>query len=98
MNWASSSCLVSLCCDQLELQPGDDNPKPFSFLTDRLDVEQLPCYVTYTNERVHDLIRANLHRASSNGSAALVAADCLGKGRAILTACGSLKSCCSRRR
>src|SRR5882757_6271172 len=49
--------------DRLELQPGDDNPEPFSFLTDRLDVEQLPCYVTYTNERVHDVIRANLDRA-----------------------------------
>jgi tRNA uridine 5-carboxymethylaminomethyl modification enzyme len=49
--------------DQLELQPGDDDPKPFSFLTERLDVEQLPCYVTYTNERVHELILANLDRA-----------------------------------
>ncbi len=49
--------------DQLELQPGDSEPKPFSFLTDRLSVEQLPCFITYTNERVHDLIRANLHRA-----------------------------------
>ena len=49
--------------DRLELQPGDDKPEPFSFLTDRLDVEQLPCYITYTNEAVHDLIRANLHRA-----------------------------------
>ena len=49
--------------DQLELQSGDENPEPFSFLTDRLDVEQLPCYVTYTNERVHKLIRANLDRA-----------------------------------
>jgi tRNA uridine 5-carboxymethylaminomethyl modification enzyme len=48
---------------QLELQPGDDDPKPFSFLTDRLDLEQLPCYVTYTNERVHNVIRANLDRA-----------------------------------
>ena len=38
-------------------------PQPFSFLTDRLDVEQLPCYITYTNEAVHELIRANLHRA-----------------------------------
>ncbi len=37
--------------------------EPFSFLTDRLVVEQLPCYITYTNEAVHDLIRANLHRA-----------------------------------
>ncbi len=46
-----------------ELQPGDDEPQPFSFLTDRLDVEQLPCYITYTNQAVHELIRANLDRA-----------------------------------
>jgi len=46
-----------------EMQPGDDDPQPFSFLTDRLDVEQLPCWITYTNEHVHELIRANLHRA-----------------------------------
>ena len=49
--------------DRTELQPGDDDPQPFSFLTDRLAVEQLPCCITYTNEAVHDLIRANLHRA-----------------------------------
>ena len=49
--------------DQLELQPGDDAPEPFSFLTNRLEVDQLPCFLTYTNERVHELIRANLHRA-----------------------------------
>jgi tRNA uridine 5-carboxymethylaminomethyl modification enzyme len=49
--------------DRLELQPGDESPQPFSFLTDRLLVDQLPCYVTHTNEAVHDLIRANLHRA-----------------------------------
>lgn len=48
---------------QLELQPGDENPEPFSFLTDGLDVEQLPCYITHTNHAVHELIRANLHRA-----------------------------------
>src|SRR5215211_558257 len=53
----------SIDYNQLELQPGDNNPKPFSFLTDRLDLQQLPCYVTYTNERVHELIRANLDRA-----------------------------------
>ncbi len=46
-----------------ELQPGDDEPQPFSFLTDALAVEQLPCWITYTNEAVHELIRANLHRA-----------------------------------
>jgi tRNA uridine 5-carboxymethylaminomethyl modification enzyme len=49
--------------DRLELQPGDDQPEPFSFLTDHLCIEQLPCYITYTNQAVHDLIRANLHRA-----------------------------------
>lgn len=48
---------------QLELQPGDDSPEPFSFLTDRLDLVQLPCFITHTNETVHNLIRANLHRA-----------------------------------
>ena len=48
---------------QLEEQPGDEQPRPFSYLTDELTVEQLPCWIAYTNEAVHDLIRANLHRA-----------------------------------
>lgn len=48
---------------QMDPQPGDDHPQPFSYLTDRLELEQLPCYSTYTNENVHDLIRANLQRA-----------------------------------
>src|SRR5690606_25246609 len=48
---------------QTELQPGDDQPQPFSFLTDRLALEQLPCHITYTNPAVHDLITANLSRA-----------------------------------
>ncbi len=46
-----------------ELQPGDDDPQPFSFLTDTLTADQLPCWITYTNAAVHDVIRANLHRA-----------------------------------
>jgi len=49
--------------DKTEIQPGDDVPVPFSFLTDKLDVEQIPCWITYTNEQVHELIRANLSRA-----------------------------------
>jgi tRNA uridine 5-carboxymethylaminomethyl modification enzyme len=49
--------------DRTELQPGDERPQPFSFLTDSLDVEQLPCHITYTNATVHELIRANLSRA-----------------------------------
>ena len=46
-----------------ELQPGDPQPEPFSFLTDRIDREQMPCWITYTTPVVHELIRANLHRA-----------------------------------
>jgi tRNA uridine 5-carboxymethylaminomethyl modification enzyme len=49
--------------DRTEIQPGDDQPQAFSFLTERLDVEQMPCWITYTNESVHDLIRENLDRA-----------------------------------
>lgn len=49
--------------NKMDLQPGDERPQPFSFLTDRLELEQLPCHSTYTNEQVHDLIRANLQRA-----------------------------------
>jgi tRNA uridine 5-carboxymethylaminomethyl modification enzyme len=48
---------------RLEVQPGDDEPVPFSFLTDRIEQEQLVCHITYTNPEVHDRIRANLHRA-----------------------------------
>ena len=49
--------------DRLELQPGDDEPQPFSFLTRQVTAEQLPCYITHTNPAVHDLIRQNLHLA-----------------------------------
>ncbi|HTN73674.1 MAG TPA: tRNA uridine-5-carboxymethylaminomethyl(34) synthesis enzyme MnmG [Pirellulaceae bacterium] len=48
---------------QTERQAGDDEPQPFSFLTDSLKVEQLPCWITHTNEAAHEIIRANLHRA-----------------------------------
>ena len=48
---------------RLEPQPGDADPVPFSFLTDRLTQTQLDCHITYTNQAVHDVIRANLHRA-----------------------------------
>ena len=49
--------------DKCEIQPGDENPQPFSFLTKSLSVEQLPCWITYTNETVHGIIRDNLSRA-----------------------------------
>jgi tRNA uridine 5-carboxymethylaminomethyl modification enzyme len=46
-----------------EVQPGDKNPRPFSFATDKISQPQVNCHITYTNEAVHDVIRANLHRA-----------------------------------
>ena len=49
--------------DKLEIQLGDPDPMPFSFLTDRIDRPQTPCWITYTNERIHQLIRDNLDRA-----------------------------------
>lgn len=47
----------------LDEQPGDDQPQPFSFLNDSLSIDQVPCHIAMTNDAVHDLIRANLHRA-----------------------------------
>ena len=49
---------------QMEIQPGDEDPLPFSFLTERITQPQLPCYLTYTNEKTHDVIRENLHRSA----------------------------------
>jgi tRNA uridine 5-carboxymethylaminomethyl modification enzyme len=49
--------------DQTQLQLGDPEPQPFSFLNDRIDCEQLPCWITFTTPEVHELIQANLHRA-----------------------------------
>jgi tRNA uridine 5-carboxymethylaminomethyl modification enzyme len=48
---------------RLERQEGDSEIVPFSFLTGRLECQQVPCYITYTNERVHDLLRQNLARS-----------------------------------
>src|SRR5713101_8134006 len=49
--------------DKLEPQPGDFDPRPFSFSTDAITQTQLDCHITYTNEAVHEVIRANLQRA-----------------------------------
>ena len=49
--------------DKTEIQPGDDIPQPFSFLSKDFAAEQIPCWITHTNADVHKLIEANLHRA-----------------------------------
>jgi tRNA uridine 5-carboxymethylaminomethyl modification enzyme len=48
---------------KLEPQPGDTEPRPFSFATAAITQPQMLCHITYSNEAVHELIRANLHRA-----------------------------------
>ena len=48
----------------LSIQPGDDPPKPFSFSTEKITQPQVPCYLTYTSEKTHNIIRENLHRSA----------------------------------
>jgi len=48
---------------QLERQPGDKIVKPFSFMTDKIEREQVDCYIAETNERTHNIIRANLDKS-----------------------------------
>ncbi|SMP68207.1 tRNA uridine 5-carboxymethylaminomethyl modification enzyme [Neorhodopirellula lusitana] len=48
---------------KVEEQPGDEDPQPFSFLNDAITTPQLPCHIAHTNDKVHELIRANLSRA-----------------------------------
>ena len=53
----------SIDFSQMELQPGDDTPEPFSFRTEQRPENQAVCYLTYTNEETHRIIRENLHRS-----------------------------------
>ena len=48
---------------RLQAQHGDDPPVPFSFSTDRIAQKQVPCHITYTNQRTHEIIRSSLHRS-----------------------------------
>ena len=47
----------------LEIQPGDEPPPPFSFRTARIAQEQLPCHLTFTNSRTHEIIRGGIDRS-----------------------------------
>ena len=55
----------SIDFSKMEMQPGDENPLPFSFRTERstFNPHQLPCYIAYTNENTHTIIESNFHRA-----------------------------------
>ena len=53
----------SIDFSKMELQPGDETPEPFSFRTEHKLNNQAVCYLTYTNEQTHEIIRKNLHRS-----------------------------------
>ena len=57
----------SLDWDELEVQPGDEEVIPFSFLHDEVDRPRLDCYVTWTNGETHRIIRENIHRSPLYG-------------------------------
>ncbi len=50
--------------DRLEKQPADDEPIPFSYLTDRIDVPQVSCGITFTNADAHDIIADNIAQSA----------------------------------
>ena len=49
--------------DACEEQPGDNPPVPFSYLNDTITVPQIPCHITYTNEKTHAIIQENIQRS-----------------------------------
>ena len=53
----------SIDLSKMELQPGDTVPEPFSFRTEHAVDNSAVCYLTYTNEKTHEIIRQNLHRS-----------------------------------
>ena len=57
----------SLDFTRLEVQDGDDEMRPFSFLSGSIERPNLKCYITYTNEKTHQIIRDNIHRSPLYG-------------------------------
>jgi tRNA uridine 5-carboxymethylaminomethyl modification enzyme len=53
----------SIDWSKFELQPGDSDPTPFSFRTRRITQKQVPCYIAFTTEETHRIIRENVHRS-----------------------------------
>jgi len=57
----------SLDYSKMKEQAGDEKIVPFSFMNDELECEQVSCWLTYTNEKTHQIIRANFHRSALFG-------------------------------
>ncbi|WP_390679595.1 tRNA uridine-5-carboxymethylaminomethyl(34) synthesis enzyme MnmG, partial [Streptomyces sp. NPDC001046] len=54
---------TSIDYSQTEIQPGDEDHRGFSYETTKFITDQIPCWLTYTTEETHEIIKANLHRA-----------------------------------
>ena len=54
----------SINYDGMDLQHPDDNPVPFSYLNDKIEIEQIPCHIAYTNETSHKIIRDNINKSA----------------------------------
>ncbi|MBN2376171.1 MAG: tRNA uridine-5-carboxymethylaminomethyl(34) synthesis enzyme MnmG [Sedimentisphaerales bacterium] len=54
---------ASIDFSKLQPQPGDEQPVPFSFMTDRITQLQIECWISFTNEKTHEIIQKNLDRA-----------------------------------
>ncbi|MBQ7645555.1 MAG: tRNA uridine-5-carboxymethylaminomethyl(34) synthesis enzyme MnmG, partial [Spirochaetales bacterium] len=57
----------SLHLDQMERQDGDSEVVPFSFMHESIERPMVPCWITYTNEKTHKIIRDNMHRSPLYG-------------------------------
>jgi tRNA uridine 5-carboxymethylaminomethyl modification enzyme len=57
----------SIDFSQLEIQPGDHPPQPFSYLTKEILVPQTNCFITYTNQKTHEIIKENLLKSAMYG-------------------------------
>ena len=57
----------SIDYSNLEVQPGDNPPNPFSYLNNEIKVSQISCYITYTTKETHDVIRDNLSKSAMYG-------------------------------
>jgi tRNA uridine 5-carboxymethylaminomethyl modification enzyme len=58
---------ASIDWSKVDMQPGDDEPVLFSFMSERPSARQIACGITHTNEKTHDIIRTNLERSAMYG-------------------------------
>jgi tRNA uridine 5-carboxymethylaminomethyl modification enzyme len=57
----------SIDFSNLEKQPGDNPPQPFSYMNEKISVPQIECYITYTNQKTHEVIQKNLQKSAMYG-------------------------------